>query len=155
MALTINNGKTSPLVRRLLGGHVIVVTISGALPGGTEHLGSVTIDTALPTGTNKLGTVDVLTATPTVYNVTLTNVNTEYSQALPANCRGFEFHCRTVTDVRFAFVTNKVATPTAPYMTLPAANWYASPQLNQGAAPSTLYLASAMAGVVVEIIAFV
>lgn len=98
--------------------------------------------------------VNYSTDTPTVYNVTLTLANTEYSQALPTDCKGFEFHCRTSYDVRFAFVTGKVATPTAPYMTLPAVNWYASPPMNQGAYPSTLYLASATAAVVVEIIAW-
>lgn len=107
-------------------------------------------------GANSTGLMgDTLPKTPEVYNIPLTLANTEYSQAMPANCKFFEFHCRTVTDIRYQFVTGRVATPTAPYLTLPAANWYASPQLNQGAAPSTLYLASATAGVAVEIIAWV
>ena len=37
--------------------------------------------------------VDSAAATPTAYNLTLTNANTEYSQALSAHCRGFEFQC--------------------------------------------------------------
>ena len=95
---------------------------------------------------------DMLRGTPAVYNVTLTLADTEYSQALPANCRGFEFQCRTSHDVRFAFVTGKVAGPTAPYMTLKAGDWYYSGPIAQGDAPSTLYLASGTAGVVVEIL---
>jgi hypothetical protein len=97
---------------------------------------------------------DVRTTTPTVYNVTLTNANTEYNQALPANCRGFEFQCRTENDVRFAFVTGKVATPTAPWMTLKAGDYYVSFPVNQQASPGTLYLASSTAGVICEIIAW-
>jgi hypothetical protein len=124
------------------------VTFGGGIGGNT-----VGIDQATP-GANKV-TTDVLTAVPAIYNVTLTSANTEYSQAMPASCRFFEFHCRTATDIRFAFATGKVAAPTAPYMTLPAANWYATPQVNQGASPSTLYVGSATAGVVVEIIAWV
>jgi hypothetical protein len=91
-------------------------------------------------------------AVPTSYNVTLTLANTEYSQALPANCKGFEFQARTEVDVRFAFVTGKVAGPTAPYNTLKAGDYYFSGPINQEATPSTLYLASATAGTVVELI---
>lgn len=87
--------------------------------------------------------------TPTVYNLTLTSADTEYSQALPANTREVRFRCRTAYDVRFAWVTGKVATPTAPYLTLPAGSDYYSD--NDNLASQTLYLASAQAGVVVEI----
>jgi len=87
--------------------------------------------------------------TPTIYNVTLTSANTEYSQALPANTREFRFICRTLYDVRFAWVTGKVATPTAPYLTLTAGVDYHSD--NDNLASQTLYLASSTVGVVVEI----
>jgi hypothetical protein len=106
---------------------------------------------ALVAGTANIGKVDTPTATPTIYNVTLTNAVTEYSQAMPANCRRITWQCRTAFDVIYAFVTGKVAGPTAPYMTLKAARAYDSGVINQAAAPSTLYLASATAGVVVEI----
>lgn len=98
--------------------------------------------------------VDPVTSTPAVYNKTLTSADTEYSQAMPTNCRGFEFQCRTENDVRFAFVTGKVAGPTAPYMTLKAGDFYNTQPINQADSPSTLYLASPTAGVVVEIIAW-
>lgn len=98
--------------------------------------------------------VDPNAATPTIYNVTLTAANTEYSQALPANCRGFEFQARTAFDIRFAFVTGKVAAPTAPYMTLKSGSSYSSYPVAQAASPSTLYLASGTAGIVVEILAW-
>jgi len=118
----------------------------------------VTLDSeavVLGAGTANIGKVDVPTATPTVYNVTLTSADTEYSQAMPANCRGFEFQAMTDVAIRYAFVTGKVATPTAPYITLKMGDYYYSPPLNQGEAPSTLYFASATAGTVMQILAWV
>lgn len=97
---------------------------------------------------------DPMTATPIPYNVTLTSADTEYSQAMPDDCRGFEFQCRTEHDVRYAFVAGKVAGPTAPYLTLKAGDYYYSPPIFQDGTPSTLYLASATAGVIVEILAW-
>jgi hypothetical protein len=99
--------------------------------------------------------VDAAAKTPSAYNVTLTLALTEYSQALPASCRRFRFCCRTAVDVIYAFVTGKVVGPTAPYLTLKATRDYDSGPISQGASPSTLYLASATAGVVVEIEAWV
>ena len=92
---------------------------------------------------------------PTPYNVTLTLANTEYSQALPANCRGFEFQARTEAEIRFAFTTGRVAGPVAPYLTLKAGDYYFSGPIAQEDVPSTIYLASAVAGTVVELIAWV
>jgi hypothetical protein len=92
--------------------------------------------------------VDVATAV-TTYNITLTNANTEYSQALSANTKGFRFRCRTPYDVRYAFVTGKVATPTAPYGTLPRGMDYVANEVNLSS--KTLYLASSQAGVIVEV----
>jgi len=87
--------------------------------------------------------------TPTVYNVTLTNADTEYSQTLPANTREFRFRCRTSYDIRYALESGKVATPTAPYLTLPAGSDYYSDWNNLSS--KTLYFASSTAGVVVEV----
>lgn len=98
--------------------------------------------------------VDVPTATPTAYNLTLTNADTEYHQDLSANCRSFEFQCRTDTTIRFAFVTDKVHDSTAPFLTLKAGNYYSSPRLHIAGA-SILYFASATAGAIVEIIEWV
>ena len=86
---------------------------------------------------------------PTVYNVTLTDADTEYSQALPSSTREIRFRCRTLYDVRFAWAADKVATPTAPYLTLPAGCDYHSD--NDDLTGESLYLASSEAGVVVEI----
>ena len=87
-------------------------------------------------------------ATVAEYNVMLTNANTEYSQALPANCRKLILRCRTADTVRYAWATGKVATPTAPYQTLRASAEYALDGIK--VASGIIYLASATAGVVVE-----
>ena len=96
--------------------------------------------------------VEMATDSPTVFNVTCTLANTEYSQIMPTNCRFFEFQARTEAILRFAFVSGKVAAPTAPYMTLKAGDYYYSPQIAQGVSPSTIYFASPTAGTVIEII---
>lgn len=91
--------------------------------------------------------------TPTVYNLTLTSANTEYSQALPDGCKYFSVQNRSDNDMRLAFVTGKVATPTAPYVTIKAGSAYNSPEkLCVGSA--TIYAASGTAGDVAEIIAY-
>ena len=90
----------------------------------------------------------ITTATP--YSVTLTVADTEYSQALPANTRYFEFQARTAADVRWAFVTGKVAGPVEPYRTLKSGNNYYSPDVDLTGI--TLYLGSAVALTVVELL---
>ena len=114
---------------------------------------TVKIDQTTPGSTNKVQT-DPTTATQTDYNVTITNANTEYSQALPANCRGFEFQCRTDVAIRWSKTTGKVAGSVAPYKTLKAGDYYWSPPLNQGAAPDTLYFAAAVDSLVIELTAW-
>ena len=88
---------------------------------------------------------------PTVYNIALVSANVEYSQLLPSSTRELRFRCRTNDDVRFAWVTGKVATPTAPYLTLPAGCDYHSDENDLTA--TTLYLASSVdqGGVIVEL----
>lgn len=131
-----------------------VLSATPVLGAGSAIAGKFGIDQTTPGTTNKV-TADPVTATPTIYNVTLTNANTEYSQALPANCRGFEIECQTGVQCRWSNVTGKVATPTAPFKTLQPNVAYNSPPINQGASPSTLYFASATAGAIIELIAWV
>lgn len=92
----------------------------------------------------------------TPINLTLTLADTEYNAALPAGCQHFSFQCRTAFDIRFAFVTAKVATPTAPYLSLKSGGSFSSPEkLSLATGFETLYFASGQAGVVVEIIPWV
>lgn len=109
-------------------------------------------DVTLESSEINIGKFDSAISTPTIYNVTLTLADTEYSQAMPNNCRFIEFQCLTAFDVRWAFETGKVAAPTEPYMTLKSGRSYSSPQIDQETSPSTLYFASSQAAVVVQII---
>lgn len=87
---------------------------------------------------------------PTIYNVALTLANTEYSQALPANTKKFSVSLRDATGFRIAFVTGKVAAPTAPYKTILDGCEYYEEDLNLQSV--TIYLASPAAGKAAEII---
>lgn len=95
---------------------------------------------------------------PEILNVTVTPANTEVLQALPKGTKYFSLQCRTAFDVRHAFETGKVATPTAPYGTIKSGQVYNSPEKLGWSWSSTadsaanLYLASAEVSVVVEII---
>lgn len=83
--------------------------------------------------------------TPIIYNVTMTNINTEYSQALPANTKIIEFRNQGVGfDTRYAYETGKVATPTAPYALLAAGEVKTVEGLNLTG--KTLYFACGTAG---------
>ena len=123
-----------------------------------ESLAVATPDTAscdLASMSADLGSIDSKLAASTIneYAVTLTVVDTEYSQALPANTKGIEFVSRSGYPVRYAFTTGKVATPTGVYFTLKSNCAYESPAtLNLSS--KTIYFASDNAGDVVELIAW-
>ena len=117
---------------------------------GSDNITDVDVaSSALPTGAATSIKQQPPVTTSTVYNTTLTNADTEYSQALPANTRQFRFKCRDSFDVRYAFATGKVATPTSPWLTLPADCNYSADNTNLAA--TTLYLAADQAGVIVEL----
>jgi hypothetical protein len=89
--------------------------------------------------------------TPGIYNVTMTNANTEYSQAL-TNCKKFIILMReNDTAFRIAFVTGKVATSTVPYFTVPEGSSYDEDNINF---TGTIYFACASAGKTIQIIAW-
>ena len=92
-----------------------------------------------------------MAGTPTLYNVTLTNANTEYSQALPANAKKFLIHTRDGTAFRIAFEAGKVAAPTAPYFSILLNDSYYEDNIK---ATPTLYFGCASEGKIVEIIAW-
>ena len=140
------------------------VTINNAInagvyvrPGTGVNLdtGAVTVAvSALPSGaaTSANQALGLIT-TETEYNITLTSINQQFSQALPATCKGFEFVSRGGYPVRWSLVTGKVATPTAPYNILKAGSSYDKSGLNLSSA--TIYFATAAnAGDVVELIAW-
>lgn len=79
------------------------------------------------------------------YVVDVAAGNTEYSQLLPDNCRHVAIKCRTSVDLRVAFATGKVATPTDPYFTIPAGGSWASPECITFGPGVTIYVAAASA----------
>lgn len=87
---------------------------------------------------------------PKIVNKTLTSADTEYSIGIPSPTKQFTIQCRTAYDVRFAYETGKVATPTAPYSTLKSGTSYNEQDIE--GEDLILYLASSEAGVVVELI---
>jgi hypothetical protein len=87
----------------------------------------------------------------------MTNADTEYSQALPVNCKRFSISVRagdSSKNYRVAYVTGKVAAPTAPYIQLPCDIEYVESGILFEAA-TTLYFACSEAGKVAQIIAWV
>lgn len=92
---------------------------------------------------------------PAVQNLTLTVADTQYSLTLPAGCQHFSFQCRTAADIRFAWVTGKVATPTAPWITLKSGSSFSSPEkLSLKPDYETIYFAGDAGGEVVELVAW-
>ncbi|QKQ75579.1 hypothetical protein [Nostoc sp. TCL240-02] len=82
-------------------------------------------------------------------SLTLTNANTEYSFAL-TNARSYAFKILSGGDIRFAYTTGKVATPTLPYYTLTTSLEEAK-DFSKEAFTGTLYFASSTAGTIVII----
>lgn len=91
-----------------------------------------------------------LSTTPTIYNVTMTASGTEYSQTLKDNTKKFLLHTRDGNAFRIAFVTGKVATPTAPYFTIATDEDYYEDHIQT--AELTLYFGCATSGKIIEII---
>lgn len=90
--------------------------------------------------------------TAVAYEVSLATTNTEYSFQFPAGTKRFRMQCRDGTDVRIAFVTGKVATPTSPYHVLKSGHVMDESSLWFGGV--TMYLAATGGSKVVEILCF-
>lgn len=90
-----------------------------------------------------------LGVSPHIYNLTLTNADTEYSQALPSNTAKIAVQCRTSDDIKMSFVANE---SDSKYVTIQGSQIYWDDLVKPAAL--TLYFQSATAGVIVEIIAW-
>ncbi len=88
--------------------------------------------------------------TPKIFNIVMTEADTEYSQALPNGTDRFSIQCHGNFDVRFAYEEGKVATPTAPYAIVKSGtnNFEGGLKLQN----KTVYVACATADQVTEII---
>ena len=82
-----------------------------------------------------------------IYNVPLTNADTEYSQALSPYARAFMIQCRTFADLKIAFNVGESGTV---YISIPGSSSYSFDQPVAGV--KTVYIQSPSAGVVVEIL---
>jgi len=128
---------------------------SGVLTAQTQRVTLATDDEvnndidAIKTAIEKIDEDNISTTVATVYNVTMTDADTEYSQAL-TNVESLMFQCREEYDMRYAFVSGKVATPTTPWMTLKSGAVY-SENFYDGAVDFTLYFASDETGKIAEI----
>lgn len=86
---------------------------------------------------------------PEVFNLTLTDANTEYGFELSVNTKKFTFQARTAVDVKFSFAEG---TSGSEYFTLKTGAGYFDDNVH---APITIYFQSASAGTVVEIITWI
>jgi len=86
---------------------------------------------------------------PTIYNLTLTNANTEYSQTLPSNTTKYVIQCRSDDDIKMSFTSGESGTK---YITIHGGQSYWEDLIKPSSL--TLYFQSSTAGVVVEIIAW-
>lgn len=86
--------------------------------------------------------------TPTILNLTLTSANAEYYVDLPPIVKQVSFQCRAAADVRYAFETGKVATPTAPYFTLKSGGEKTLGDMHLG---GRIYFGTASAGSIIEL----
>ena len=81
------------------------------------------------------------------YNVTCTDADTEYSQALPSFCSYFFIKCRQESsELKFSFVSEESGTV---YTTIGAGSFYW--EYGRFSGQKTLYFQSPQAGTVVEI----
>ncbi|HCT30782.1 MAG TPA: hypothetical protein DIW31_08610 [Bacteroidales bacterium] len=150
-------------------GDVDVLTLP-AIPTGTNIIGKVKLvdeaDAAFGTVGNPIEvntTVEVagvtvdFPATPLIENVTMTNADTEYSYALPANCKRVTLSVQdgdSSFNIRLAFETGKVATPTAPYLQYKGNVEFDSDLLKMSATPGNIYFGCSSAGKVMQILAW-
>lgn len=83
----------------------------------------------------------------TVANLTLTSANTEYSYALPQGTAAVTVKSRTVADFKMSFTSGASGST---YFTVPAGSAYYETEVSSFG--NTLYIQSANAGQVVEIV---
>ena len=96
-----------------------------------------------------LSQLETAPGTPAVYNVTMTNAATEYSQALPANTGKLMIKCRGAYAIQVCFTSGESGTK---YITVPANQSYWEDGIT--AASLTLYFQCGTAGQVAEIVAW-
>ena len=92
----------------------------------------------------------ILSGTPVIYNLELTDANTEYSQALPANTVKYALQCRSADDIKLSFTAGESGSK---YITVHSGKSFSDVIVS--GSPPTLYLQAETAGVVVEVVAWI
>ncbi|MBS7627148.1 hypothetical protein KEJ51_09005 [Candidatus Bathyarchaeota archaeon] len=140
-----STGKKLRTQYRTVEGNIVHEQLVGCLDSSGNRINMAKED-------GNLANIPKKSTTPAIYNVTMTNANTEYSQALPSNCKKFLIHTRDGTSFRLAFTSGKVAGPTEPYFTVPSGQAYYEDFIEPTSL--TLYFACESAGKIVEIISW-
>jgi len=91
---------------------------------------------------------------PTIFNVAITNADTEYSQAIPAGTKRIKVVLADGATFRLAWETGKVAAPTAPYWTQPANIPYEE-KIGLYLSAQTLYIADSVGTKICQILCWV
>ena len=86
---------------------------------------------------------------PAIYNKTMTNANTEYSQAIGEGVVKLSAKCRAFYPVKIAFKSGGSGTA---YITIPAGGMWGEDNVSK--IPSTLYFQCPTAAQVLEILAW-
>lgn len=128
-----------------------------AIPADITQIGSLAVTLGQKTAANSFPIVvstdgpELKEATiPVVYNVTCVAANTEYSQALPTNCKRFTIQSRNKThDFKISFTPGQSGTV---YFSLPGGSSYFEELVNMTG--KTLYFQSPSAGAVMEFVAW-
>jgi hypothetical protein len=87
--------------------------------------------------------------TPTVINKALTNGNEEYNVELPISFSRFTLQARTAADVKLCYTVGESGSK---YITVKSGSSYSEDSVGSVDTPHKLYMQSASAGTVVEII---
>jgi hypothetical protein len=95
-----------------------------------------------------LGGAGSANTTPAISNFTATLANTEYSFALPPNCKGFVLRSRKIARVNFGYASGVNAL----YFSIPLGGFYNDTNFYTA---QTIYFSSSVASNVLEIITFV
>lgn len=105
------------------------------------------MSTISSTSSNQLNITPANT-TAFIYNQTIAVANTEQSQALPANCKGFLVRVREMANLKISYsATNSGVT----FVTVPPGATFVDEQFYNS---QTLYFQSPSVGVTIEIVAY-
>ena len=131
----------------------LYVNVGAQTPPTTLPLPTGAATSALQTAGNASLASMAASTTCTHDSITLTAANTEYSKAIPANCKKLTFRAVDSTklnagsDLRYAWATGKVAAAILPFMLLEGGAVYF--ESNLLLTSKTLYVAGVTAGDIV------